>query len=64
MTRDMWHVTCDTWWAGEHSLKISAPKLFRFGIESSLKIFWEKDDLINQLMTEVIVEQPRLHRVC
>ena len=27
MTHDMWHVTSDTWhvWAGEHSLKISAP---------------------------------------
>ena len=46
VTPDMWHMTCDTWhdtWhvthgtmvEGEHSLKISAPQLLRFGQESS-----------------------------
>ena len=68
----MWHVTCDTWhvtrdmfgW-GEHSLKISAPQLLPFVIYDIMKI-WRKriGDWLNQLITEVIVEQPRLHRVC
>ena len=60
MTCDMWHMV-----GGEHSLKISAPQLLWFGIDSVLKIFPETmTELINQLVTEVIVEQPRLHRVC
>ena len=39
-TLDTWHVTYDTWHmvGGEHSLKISAPQLLRFGIDSVLKI--------------------------
>ena len=35
-TPDMWHPTYDMWHmvgAGEHSFKISAPQLFRFGID-------------------------------
>ena len=67
MTPDTWHVTHDMWHVvgGEHSLKISAPKLLLFVIYDIMKI-WRKrlTHLINQLMTEVIVEQPRLHRVC
>ena len=34
---------------GEHSLNITSPKLIRFGSESVLKIFYEKDDKQNQL---------------
>ena len=50
---------------GEHSLKISAPQLLWFGIDSTLNIFPQTiTELINDLITEVIVEQPRLHRVC
>ena len=73
MTRDMWHVTHDMWhvtrdrwhtWVGEHCLKISDPYLYRFGSYDVLK---ENDDLINEWMnesvTEVIVENPRLPRV-
>ena len=40
LTCDMWHVTCIMWHmvGGEHSLKISAPQLLWFGINSTLKI--------------------------
>ena len=50
-TRDTWHVTPDTWhithdmWhmvGGEHSLKISAPQLLQFGIDSVLNILNER----------------------
>ena len=62
MTYDTWHVThC----GGENSLKISAPQLLWFGIDSTLNVFQQTiAELINQLITEVVVEQPRLHRVC
>ena len=33
-TRDMWHMV-----ESEYSLKIAAPQLLRFGIDSVLKIF-------------------------
>ena len=60
MTPDMWHMV-----GGENSLKISAPQLLWFGIDSTLNIFPQTiAELMNQLITEVIVEQPRLHRVC
>ena len=60
MTCDMWHMV-----GGKHSLKISAPQLLWFGIDSTLNIFPQTiAELMNQLITEVIVEQPRLHRVC
>ena len=56
----MWHMV-----GGENSLKISAPQLLWFGIDSTLNIFQQTiAELMNQLITEVIVEQPRLHRVC
>ena len=48
---------------GEHSLKVSAPQLVWFGIQC-LEYFELKDELMNKLVTEVIVENPRLHRVC
>ena len=53
----MWYMV-----GGEHSLKISAPQLLRFGIDSVLKIL--NTNLINELITKMFVEQPRLHRVC
>ena len=60
MTYDMWHMV-----GGEHSLKISAPQLLWFGIDSTLNIFPQTiTEGVNQLITEVIVEQPRLHQVC
>ena len=58
-----WYVTYDMWqvWAGEHSLKISAPYISRFGSEGVLEIW--VTDFINQCVTKVFVEQPRIHRV-
>ena len=53
VTRDTWHVTRDTWqvWGGEHSLKISAPKLLLFVIYDIMNI-WRKrlTESVNQLM--------------
>ena len=46
MTRDMRHMV-----GGEHSLKISAPQLLWFGIDSALKIF---PQTIGELMNERI----------
>ena len=78
MTCDTWHVTFDMWYVtydmwlvvrGEHSLKISAPYLLRLVIYDIMKI-WRKrltdwlTDSLNQPITKVLVEQPRLHRVC
>ena len=54
---------------GESSLKMSALWLKGFGIYDVLKI-WRKrmtdliNQSINQLMTKVFVEQPRLNQVC
>ena len=41
VTRDMWHVTRDTFGGGEHPLKISAPELLPFVIYDIMKI-WRK----------------------
>ena len=50
---------------GEHLLKISAPYLLRFGMDSAMKILNERiTQLLNQFIIKVIVEQPRLHQVC
>ena len=59
MTPDKWHMV-----GGEHSLKMSALQLLRFGINSVLKILSERiTDWMNDLLlvTEVMVEKPRLH---
>ena len=65
VTHDMWHKTHDTWhivWE-LHSLKISAPYLFWFGIDSVLNIFHQTISL-PYWVTKLFVEQPRLHWVC
>ena len=80
LTSDTWHLTPDTLYVtrdndmwhivrGEHSLKMSAPYLLGLGLFSVLKILnkWITDlinQLINEWLTRVFVEQPRLHRVC
>ena len=69
MTRDTWHLTYDTrhvtHGGGEHSLKISGPQLLWFGIDITSNIFPQTiTESVNELITEVFVEQPRLHRVC
>ena len=48
VTPDNWHVTCDTW----HS---QAPQLFRFGIDSVMKILNTKDYLMNEIMNHKAV---------
>ena len=55
MTAEMWHVThdmvqIDMWRmvGGEHYLKMSAPQLLRFEMDSVLKILNKKDHLINE----------------
>ena len=53
VTRDMGHVV----W-GEHSLKMSAPKLLRFE-DLEEKADW-LTDWHTELITKVFVEQPRL----
>ena len=63
----MWHVTRDMLHAvgGGHSLKISAPYLFWFVIYDILKIRRKKlTEWLPELITRLILEQPRLHRVC
>jgi hypothetical protein len=57
--KNTWHMV-----GGEHSLTISAPQLLRFGIDSVLEYFEQKDDLMNLWATKLFIEQPWLHRVC
>ena len=42
MTRDMWRAACDIWHlkhgGGEHSFKMSAPQLLRFGIDGVMMV--------------------------
>ena len=56
MPPDIWHLTCDMWHmvGGEHSLKISAPQLSRFGRDSVLKILNER---ISEWITEWIYDK-------
>ena len=57
----MWHMV-----EGELSLKILAPQLLWFGIDSVLKVRNKRiTHLINmnEFMKKVFIEQPRLHRV-
>ena len=61
MARDIWQMV-----GGEHSLKIPAPQLFLFGIDSVLKILnkWITQWMNNDRVTKVFVEKPCLHWVC
>ena len=65
VTCDMWHMICVTWHTGEdeHCVTISGPKILWLGCEGVLKIM-KKGWLNKEWITEVFVEQPRLHRVC
>ena len=65
VTWDTWHIACVMWHTGadEHCLKIAGPMLLWFECADVLKIFSQiMTDLINELITMVFVEQPRLHR--
>ena len=45
--------------------KISALQFLWFGIDSVLKILNKRiAQSVNELITKVFIEQPRLHRVC
>ena len=63
VTGDMWHVSHETR-GGEHCVKISSPKLKMCGSINVLKIGQKKDQSINESVAELLVEQPRVHRVC
>ena len=60
MTLHMWRMKCDTWWGVNILSKCQLPSFYE-DLE-------EKDDSLNQLMNELItrlfIEQPRLHGVC
>ena len=68
VTHDKWHVTRDTWhvtrgWRWTFSQNFSS-----YGL--GVLIFWKfggkgsPTQSINEWVTKVLVEQPRLHRVC
>ena len=63
MTRDMWHLTFDKWQVDgvEHSLKI--PLAHTVWEWRCFEDFEEKDQSPNELITKVLVQQPRLHRI-
>ena len=70
LTWDAWHLTHNTWHVtigrGEHSLKISAIQLLRFGCNDVLNVRRKRMTrrLNQQISDRSVVEQPRQHRVC
>ena len=64
----MWHVTHDMWHmvGGKHSLKILAPQLLRFGIDSVLKVLNKRiTQRINKLMNHKgVYRKKKLIFVC
>ena len=65
VTPDMWHLTCDmwqltydTWWGVNIISKFQLPS--SYGLEERAHLV---NEWMNYLITKVIVEQPRLHRV-
>ena len=71
----MWHVTFDTWhmtydiWHATHEGRVIFSE--KFGSLAHMFKEWrcledleEKDKSVNDLMTNVFVEQAQLHRVC
>ena len=61
-----WHVTCDTWWEVKILLKFQVPSLYGLGVKVEWRLGGKGrvNESDSELMTKVIVEQPRLHRVC
>ena len=74
VTHDMWHVTCDTWHVTRDMWHMTRLGGWTLSQNSSLALtvcdLWyyedleEKDEWINEWMTRLFIEQPRLHRVC
>ena len=52
---DMWHITCDRWWALCQYFRSLALMVWELWSFEDLK---EKDDLLYQSMTKVFVEEP------
>ena len=59
----MWHVTRDKWWGINILKKIQLPSSYGLG-GKAFEDLEEKAEVLNELMTNVYVEKPRLHRVC
>ena len=80
MTCDTWHVTCDTWHMTRDTWHVTCDMyggvniLSKFQLPSSYCLifmilwrYWGKGSLtdsMNQSVTRLFIEQPRLHRVC
>ena len=66
LTSDIWHLTRDTWHAmhGEYSLTNSRSLAYTVWEWRNFDDLEEMDQLVNESVTKVFVEQPRLHRVC
>ena len=64
-TRDTWHVTCFGGWTFSQNFSSLALTVCDLWYYEDLE---EKDEWINELMnqwmTRLFIEQPRLHRVC
>ena len=60
---DMWHMTCDIWWGPNIITKFQLPSFYGLR-ETVLKIFSQRITYsVNQQVTKVFVEQPRLRHV-
>ena len=77
VTHDTWHVTCDTWHVTHDTWHVWGGWTFSQNFSSlALTVcdLWYYEDLeekdrsvnqwINELITRLFIEQPRLHRVC
>ena len=64
VTCGMWHVTCDILWWVKILNKFQLPSSYGLWFIISWRLGGKcsRTDLINQLMTKVFVEQPRLHK--
>ena len=66
VTRDMWHVTHDMFEGVNILSKFQLPSSYRLWF----MILWRSGgkgwlaEWINELITRLFIEQPRLHRVC
>ena len=67
LTPDTWHVTGDVWWRVNIILKFPVHSSNGLGFMMSWRLGGKDGSLnqwINESVTEVVVEQPRLHWVC
>ena len=65
LTRDMWHVTRDMFAGGwTFSQNFSSLALTVYDLWYYEDLEERMTDSVNELMTRLFIEQPRLHRVC